>query len=95
LVSTSTPSMSKITAAGSNEFIPVEKKSEVRNQKLEVACILSSTLKTPVIPSEARNLALACLGRPTRRRARFLSRDCGIGMTTSSHGFRAPVSRRA
>ena len=35
-----------------------------------------------VIPSEARNLALSGEVRGTSR-ARFISRDCGIGMTAS------------
>jgi Tfp pilus assembly protein PilN len=65
-------------------------KAEIRKQKLESRNmppqppVSHFCHEVPVIPSEARNLALAFLGQPARRRARFLA---SLGMTRSLHGF--------
>jgi len=73
-------------------------KAEIRNQK-PVSSLLStcngwaSGLKLVVIPSEARNLAPIFRPRSAPRRARFLTLDYRIGMT--SHGFWVSISRRA
>ena len=61
--------------------------SEVRRRTSHRFWLLTADLKLAVIPSEARNLALAFLGRFAPRTARFLA---SLGMTF--HGFWVPLA---